>query len=143
MPHVIVSANGFAPSAMTKSAASSMGTANQWNIVAGWTPDPAYPGSTVSNNGLRAQGGAGANVSAVLPFSGAGTSGNHRARLLVNSVVVATGPVATGTAGTMTVSANVTVSADDLVTVETTHDVGFAGWEASITAGVGTYVRIT
>lgn len=143
MPHVIVNVNGFAPSAMTKSAASSMGTANQWNVVAGWTADPAYPGSTVSSNGLRAQGGAAANVSAVLPFSGAGTSGNHQARLLVNNVVVATGPVVTGTAGTMTASAVVAVAADDLVTVETTHDVTFSGWQADITAGSGTYVRIS
>ncbi|MBF6296297.1 hypothetical protein IU459_01915 [Nocardia amamiensis] len=143
MPHVIVNANGFTPSAMTKSAASSMGGANQWTVVAGWTADPAYPGSTVSDNGLRAQGSAAANVSAVLPFSGAAMSGNHQARLLVNNVVVATGPVATGTAGTMTVSANVSVSVDDLVTVETTHDVNGAGWQASITAGSGTYVRIS
>ncbi|MET8774027.1 hypothetical protein ABZV58_03265 [Nocardia sp. NPDC004654] len=142
MPHLVVNASGFAPSSMTKSGAGGMGAPSQWNVVAGWTADPAYPGSTVSGNGLRAQGSAVATISAVLPFSGAGTSGNHQARLLVNNVVVATGPVVTGTAGTMTVSASVAVTADDPVTVETTHDITFSGWQASITAGAGTYVRI-
>ncbi|MEU2256162.1 hypothetical protein ABZ540_23620 [Nocardia xishanensis] len=143
MPHLVVNTDGFAPSSMTKSGAASMGTANQWNVVIGWIADPAYPGSTVVGNGLRAQGSAVTTISAVLPFSGAGTSGNHQARLLVNNVVVATGPVVTGTAGTMTVSASVAVTADDPVTVETTHDITFSGWQASITAGAGTYVRIS
>lgn len=132
------------PSGMTKNGAGTLGASGTWTVVQGWTADAAaYPGSTVSGNGLQAQSSSGAAlVSAAVVFAGGMTTGNYQARLSIGTTVLATGAVVSGTSGTLTVSGTVVVNAGDVVTVEVVHNVASA-WQATVSAGAATYVRIT
>ncbi len=133
----------FAPSGMTKSG--SFQIPASFTTVTGWTADTTnYPGSTVSSNGLVAQASkTGATLAANLPYSGGyAGGGNKQARLLVNGVVVATGPANTSkTSGTMTVSTTYDIVAGDVVTVQVDTSYGLA--EGNVAAGTNTWVRIT
>ncbi|MFD3511067.1 hypothetical protein [Nocardia sp. NPDC058666] len=145
MPHIFAGGGEvFSPSAMTKNGNVVTGASGTWNVVPGWTADNVgYPGSVVSGDGLRTQGGsATAALSANIAYSGAGMPGTFQARLLVNTVVVATGTAVTGTSGTMVVNATVAIAAGDVVTVEITHNVTTSLWYATITGGAATFVRI-
>ncbi|MEV0294542.1 hypothetical protein [Nocardia sp. NPDC050710] len=131
---------------MTKNGAQVLGTNEVWTEVPGWAADSAgYPGSVVVGNGLRANGSSSnAAITATLPFGSAGMSGNHQARLVLNgTTVLGTGAVVTGTSGTMTAAATVSLSDGDIVTVQVWHNISFQMWRATITAGAGTFVRIT
>ncbi|MFD3703367.1 hypothetical protein ACFWUP_09490 [Nocardia sp. NPDC058658] len=145
MPHIFAGGQApFNPSAMTKNGNVVTGAAGVWTVVGGWTADTAgYPGSVVSGNGLRAQGGsAAAPLAAAVAFSGAGMSGTFQARLLVGTTVVATGAAVTGTSGTMVVNTIAAIAAGDVVTVEVTHNVSSEFWYATIIGGAATFVRI-
>lgn len=133
----------FAPSGMTKSG--SFQIPASFTTVTGWTADTTtYPGSTVSGNGIVAQGSkTGATLAANLPYSGGNYGGgNKQARLLVNGVVVATGTASTGKiSGTMTVSTTYDIAVGDVVTVQV--DTSYALPEGAVAAGTNTWVRIT
>lgn len=108
----------FLPSRMTKTGTQSI-TAS-WTTVAGWSPDTTnYPGSTVVSNALQAQGPkTDATITASLPFTG-GFSYPRRVRILVNGVVVATGPEVAAMSGTLTATTSpIGVLEGDDVTVE-------------------------
>ncbi|MGS2807381.1 hypothetical protein [Nocardia sp. MW-W600-9] len=144
MPHIFAGAGAALPSGMTKNGTSPMGAANTWTTVPGWTADTTtYPGSVVSGDGLRPQSShGGAQLSAAVVFAGGTMSGNYQARLLVTGTVVATGAVVTGTSGTMTVTGAASVSTGDTVTLEVFSSVQ-STWQATVSGGAGTYVRIT
>ncbi|MFD4432806.1 hypothetical protein [Nocardia sp. NPDC058497] len=144
MPHIFVGGDVFAPSAMTKNSTGTMGAYNTWTAVDGWIADTVgYPGSQVSGNGLVVQsGGAAVPLTANVVVSGALTTGNFQARLLVGTTVVATGAAVSGTGGTLVVSATVPLVAGSVVTVETWHTIQSSAWEATITAGAATFLRI-
>ncbi|WP_043647187.1 hypothetical protein [Nocardia thailandica] len=139
---VVTGGEAFMPSGMTKNGALKM-TAS-WADVTGWTADTSgYPGSELSGNGLRVQGGkVAATVTVNLPFSGGNGSPKQTARIQVNGNTVATGTQVTGVAGTLTASATTDLVAGDVISVQVICDV-FSGWETTITTGAGTYVRIT
>ncbi|MGW6423523.1 hypothetical protein ACWF82_12670 [Nocardia sp. NPDC055053] len=144
MPHLFAGGDVFAPSAMTKNGTGTMGNYNAWTVVDGWTADTVgYPGSQVSGNGLLVQsGGSSVPLTANVVVSGALTTGNFQARLLVGTTVVATGATVSGTGGTLVVTATVSLVAGDVVTVEAYHTIQSSAWEATITAGAATFVRI-
>lgn len=108
----------FAPSGMTKSGTQAFSTA--WAQVNGWTADAAtYPGSTVSNNALVAQGAkAGATIAASITYGNSSTNFNRQIRLKLNGTVIATSPGSTAYSGTLTASATRDVVAGDKVTLE-------------------------
>ncbi|MFC9967846.1 hypothetical protein ACFVH4_26765 [Nocardia ignorata] len=144
MPHIFVGGDVFSPTAMTKNGNSAMGSYNQWTTVPAWSPDlVGFPGSVVFGDALLVQSAAGsAQLSAAIVVAGAGTTASFQARLLVNNTVVATGTAVSGTGGTLLVSASIPLKAGDLVTVETHHTVQLAGWQATISGGASTFVRI-
>lgn len=144
MPHIFAGAGAVLPSGMTKNGNSPMGATNTWAAVPGWLADTAnYPGSVVSGDGLRPQSSdAAANLSAAVAFAGGTVSGNYQARLLVAGTVAATSAVVAGTSGTMTVTGTAPVSAGDTVTLEVFTSVQ-GTWQATVSGGAGTYVRIT
>ncbi|NKX87502.1 hypothetical protein [Nocardia coubleae] len=145
MPHMFVGGDVFAPVAMTKNGSSAMGSYNQWTTVPAWTADTVgYPSSVVSGNALQVQSAtASAQLSAAVVVAGAGTTASFQARLLVNGTVVATGAAVSGTGGTLLVSASVALQVGDLVTVETLHTVQLTSWQATISGGTSTFVRVT
>ncbi len=145
MPHVFAGGREvLTPSAMTKNGNVVTGGAGSWTVVGGWTADTVgYPGSVVSGNGLQVNGdSAAAPLAAAVAFSGAGANGTFQARLRVGTAVVATGPTATGTSGTMVVNTTAAIAAGDVVTIEVTHDIPSSFWYATITGGPATFVRI-
>lgn len=108
----------FTPSGMTKSGTQAFTTA--WAQVNGWSADTAnYPGSTVSNNALVAQGAkAGATIAASVTYGNSYTNFNRQIRLKLNGAVIATSPGSTAYSGTLTASATRDVVAGDKVTLE-------------------------
>lgn len=108
----------FLPSGMTKLGTQPFTTS--WAQVNGWTADAAtYPGSTVSNNALVAQGAkAGATIAASITYGNSYTSFNRYIRLKLNGTVIATSPASAAYSGTLTASATRDVAAGDKVTVE-------------------------
>lgn len=147
MPLIIVpGAGSFNPSSMTKSGAAQKLTSTFADIVTWIADTTGYPGSTLSGNGLRNQGGnAAATVTATLPFSGGGGGGGtQQAQLAVNGIpVVPAGAVITGTSGTLSVTATLKLADGDVVTVQAQCTAQLTGWESSIQTGAGTFVRIT
>ncbi|WP_280412519.1 hypothetical protein [Nocardia asiatica] len=131
-------AAGFVPSGMTKSGSAQTLTTS-YAVITGWTADTAnYPGSTLSGNGVVAQGAkTNATLTANLALSG-GFSWTVTARLLVNGSVVATGSGTSSTPATVSTTHN--INNGDVVTVEAI----FSGVSApAVQTGSGTYVRIT
>lgn len=144
MPHVFAGIGATLPSGMTKdSPSSSMGTTTEWTVVPAWTADTTnYPGSVVADGGLQVQSNnGGAQLTCAVVFAGGTLSGNYQARLRIGTTVVATSAVVAGTSGTMTISATVPVSAGDIVLVETQTSIQ-STWRATVSGGVGTYVRV-
>lgn len=134
---VIMPATGFAPSGMTKSG-SDYGLTTSYTTITTWTADTTnFPGSTVSSNGVVAQGTKTATVAASLALTG-GFSYTASVRILVNGGVVATG---TGTEDTpMTVSTSTAIVTGDIVTVQGTAS-GIDN--PSVATGANSWVRIT
>ncbi|WP_278266207.1 hypothetical protein [Nocardia sp. AG03] len=129
----------FKPSGMSKGGDQPL-TGN-WAVIRDWYADTAaYPGSTVSDHALLAQGTTlSAEVSASVPYviySGAGGP-RQAVRLLVNGVVVATGTEATGWTGTMTAKATMRIDAGDRVTLQ-----GWSSHGATVRDGTATKIRI-
>lgn len=146
MPCVVINpaAQAFLPSGMNKNGTYDI--PNSYTTVPTWTADTTgYPGSTVSSNGVLAQGGkSSATIAAscaVTNTSGIGTTGTLR--LLVNGSVSVTGsPVSISGlgSGTLTVSGTATVASGDIVTVQATSADNTV---LRITSGATSYVRIT
>ncbi|WP_282777270.1 hypothetical protein [Nocardia sp. CC201C] len=144
MPMIVVTGGeSFMPSGMNKNGTQKL--TGSWTEITGWTADTDnYPGSTLSGNGLRAQGSKpNASVNATLAFSGAsGTGPTQQARILVNGTVVATGQQLIGASGTLTASATVALNEGDVITVQAFGTAQLSGWESTISAA-GSHVRIT
>ncbi|MGV9414297.1 hypothetical protein ACWDOP_30725 [Nocardia sp. NPDC003693] len=142
---VVTGGEGFMPSGMTKNGTLKMSAT--WTDVASWTADTTgYPGSNLSGNGVRVQGGNGnATITVNLPFSGGTNAPTQQARIMVNNVFLVNGPqVPTANSGTLTATATgVTLADGDVVTVQAMCTAQFTNWESTISAGTGTYVRIT
>ncbi|MFE6863643.1 hypothetical protein [Nocardia sp. NPDC057668] len=130
---------------MTKSGSYKM-TAS-WADVPAWAADTTgFPGSSLVGNGLRVQGNnSNATVTVALPFSGGQAGPTQQARIMINNNFVVNGPQAVSVgSGTLTATASgLSLTDGDVVTVQVTCAAGFNGWESTVTAGVGTYVRIT
>lgn len=129
---------GFAPSGMTKSG-SAQALTGSYATITTWTADTTnYPGSTVSSNGVVAQGGkSGATVAASLDLTG-GFSYSASVRILVNGSIVATGSSTGGTP--MTVSTTTTITSGDVVTVQ---GISSGVSNPSVATGANSWVRIT
>ncbi|MCC3333607.1 hypothetical protein [Nocardia abscessus] len=132
--------SGFAPSGMNKSGSATL--SNSYAQVNGWVADTTnYPGSTVSSNALLAQGSKGnATVTATCPWTSS-LSCTVTLRLFKNGVQIVQGSGSSGTSGTAIATATgVTVAPGDTITLQA---VSTQGSFTSISAGAGTFVRIT
>lgn len=140
---VVTGAETALPSGMTKNG--TLKLTNGWADITAWTADTTgYPGSELSGNGLRVQGGkTAATVTVALPFSGGTNAPTQQARIMVNGNFIANGSQVAGVSGTLTASASLALADGDVVTVQAICTAQWAGWESTISAGSGTYVRIT
>lgn len=126
MPCIIVQPPGaaFQPSGMILSAAFTPTLVNNYTTIPNWTADAAYPGSTISSDGLVAQGTkAGATIAAscLVANSYFLSAYSCTLRLLVNGATAVTGSAtsipASGT-GTATASITYDIAAGDVLTVQ-------------------------
>ncbi|MGK8554401.1 hypothetical protein [Nocardia gipuzkoensis] len=136
----IAVASGFNPSGMTKSGTFPL--SSSWQTIPSWTADTAtYAGSTVSGNGLVAQGTkSGATLTANIPFASGSFNASTTVRILVNGTLIATGSAVEGVSGTASCTATATVATGDIVTVQ---GMSTGITSTTVSAGTGTYVRIT
>lgn len=142
---VVVSAGGFNPSGMFKNGGQNSITSSIWVPITAWTADTGtYPGSTITSDGLNAQGTkTGATITANIPYTCPGSSLGAQARIKVNGTVVATG-TATGLAasGTATATATQNLNNGDNVTVEIIFQ-AYTQTSNNVNAGTSTYLHIT
>ncbi|WP_029925521.1 hypothetical protein [Nocardia otitidiscaviarum] len=137
-------AETFAPSGMTKNG--NFTIPGSYTQVTSWTADTTgYPGSTLSGNGLVAQGSkAGASLTSSCSVTNTDAVGiTVTLRLKVNGGVVATGAgaaIAAFGSGTATVSTTTAISDGDVVTLEATGSIANYG---RINGGASSYVHIT
>ncbi|WP_327100079.1 hypothetical protein OIE68_15645 [Nocardia vinacea] len=144
MMFVVAGGPVFLPSGMTKNGTQT--TTSSFADITSWTADTSnYPGSSVSSNALVAQGSkTGATLTANIPFSGGGyafSGGGTQVRILVNGTVVATGTAVAANSGTATCTTTQNITAGDLVKVQILATLYSP--QPTVTAGTGTYVRIT
>ena len=111
---IVWEAFSFVPSGMTKTGTQNLTTS--WAKLLGWT---AQSGSTVVDDALQVIGdNDSATITVSLPYTGS-FSYPRTARVLLNGVVVATGPSVSTSSGTLTANATgVAVEDGDDVTVE-------------------------
>lgn len=140
MPCIVAQprAAGFAPSGMNKSGTQAL--TGSYATLTTWTADTTgYPGSTVSSNGVVAQGSATATLTANIAYTG-GFSQTTTVRIQVNAATVATGTGNSADSGTATATTSYAITTGDIVTVQAIST-GIA--EPTVTSGATTYVRIT
>lgn len=139
MPCIVVRPPaGFAPSGMTKNGSQALNSS--YATITSWIADTTnYPGSTVSSNGVVAQGTKTATLTANIPYTG-GFSQTTTVRIQVNGTTVVTGSGNGADNGTATATTNTPITAGDVVTVQgTSSGVG----TTTVSSGTSTYVRIT
>ncbi|QLY30825.1 hypothetical protein [Nocardia huaxiensis] len=143
MPHLFISGQYFLASGMTKNGTRKMTAA--MTEVPDWTADTAgYPGSVLVGNALKVQGAkAGASLVANVTFAGGSSNPSQQAQLMVNGVQVATSGPVSGTSGVLIISGTADLKDGDLITVQAQCTASFSGWESTIQAGTGTFVRIS
>ncbi|WP_459954900.1 hypothetical protein [Nocardia sp. IFM 10818] len=145
----VVAKTSFQPSAMKKDGVAWSGMDKSWKTITGWTVDPAYPGSTVSGNGLVVQSGkAGATLEASVPFTAGMFSGaDVTLRLTVNGtpegVTGSLQNVASNSVTTVTVSGQFTVVTGDVITLQVKSESAVAAYNPTIAAGAVAHVRVT
>ncbi len=138
-------ATSFAPSGMTKSG-SNYNIPSSATEVPTWTADTSgYPGSTLSGNGLVANGSkTSASLSSSCSITNTQAIGvTVTLYLWVNGVLVKTGTgasIAAFSSGTATVSHTMDISSGDVVTLRASASV--ANY-CRINTGASSYVRIT
>ena len=143
MPCVIVqppAATAFTPSGMYKNG-STQSAGSSSSQITGWVADTAaFPGSTVSSDGLVVQAASDdATVTANIAFSGT-FSGTWTVRLYLNGAQIAQGPGVNASSGTATAEATgVTVAPGDVVTVRISTTSSFG---SQVSAGSGTWVHV-
>ena len=128
MPCIVVQPpGGFLPSGMILRPSSyTPPTSNNYATITGWIPDPTYPGSMISSNGVVAQGTKpGATITASCRVANSYPFGSYQAtiRLLVNGNPVVTGTqVSVPASGTndATATATVDIASGDVLTVQVT-----------------------
>ncbi|MFD7844006.1 hypothetical protein ACFV4K_13875 [Nocardia sp. NPDC059764] len=113
--------------------------------VPDWTAETiGYPGSVVTGNALEIQGAkAGAALVANVTFAGGTNNPSQEAQLMVNGVLVATSGTMSGNSGVLIISGTADLAGGDQISVQAKCTAGFAGWESTIQAGTGTFVRIS
>ncbi|WP_280357057.1 hypothetical protein [Nocardia otitidiscaviarum] len=142
---VAAAASSFAPSGMTKSG-SNYNIPSSATEVPTWTADTSgYPGSTLSGNGLVANGSkTGASLSSSCSITNTqAISVTVTLYLWVNGALVATGAganIAAFGSGTATVSHTMNIGSGDVVTLRASASV--ANY-CRINTGASSYVRIT
>jgi hypothetical protein len=135
----VIQAINFAPSGMVKSGTQSTPNSSTRSKITGWLADSAYPGSTVSGDGLAVTGTRLVNVAAQITYTEAGQSFTANVLEIRNQsgTVLATGG-ATGSNRVQTVSAsNVSVSAGDVLSLWASRG------RASTVEASGTYLNFT
>lgn len=132
--------SAFSPSGMLKSGTQSIPNSSTRSQITGWVTDPAYPGSTVSGEGLAVGGTRLVNISGQITYSSGAQSFTSNVLEVRNQAgtVLATGG-ATGSSAVQTVSATgVSVTAGDVLTLWAAR-----GASSTVTAGTGTFLRFT
>lgn len=141
MPCLVVQppAAVFLPVGMTKNGTFPITTTYQQ--ITGWIADTTYPGSVVSSDALVVQSAApSATIAANIPWT-ASFTGTVTVKLFLNGTQIVQGAGVNGSSGTSTAQATgLAVAVGDVVTVQavTTNSFG-----ATVTAGTGTWVRVT
>lgn len=147
MPCIVVGSlgAGFLPSGMTKNGSFSIPSTSFTKVTA-WTADTTnYPGSTVTTDGIVAQGtkSSATIASTCSVTNGGGSASTVTLKLQVNGVDAVTGS-GTSVGGFATVnvsvSGTVNINSGDIVTVFVEATTTFS---MSINTGTGTFVHIT
>ncbi|MGW5520609.1 hypothetical protein [Nocardia africana] len=132
---------GFMPSGMVKNG-STFSLTTTYQQITGWIADATYPGSSVASDALVVQSASSsATVAANIPFTSQFAT-TVTLQLFNGATLIAQGAAsASTTSGTAIVSVSgVTIASGDLITVKGTTNSGFG---ATVTAGTGTWVRVT